>query len=86
MAKKNLETRSGSPRRNQQRAVRIDIDFEDLLAVAVASVIIFSLQTDDLALGSRTRTRPSRKDDQRLSVNWLTFSRVAKLDAADDGS
>jgi hypothetical protein len=40
MAKKNLEARSGSPRRNEQRAVRIDIDFEDLLAVAVASVII----------------------------------------------
>jgi hypothetical protein len=40
MAKKNLEGRSGSPRRNEQKPVRIDVDFEDLLAAAVASVII----------------------------------------------
>jgi hypothetical protein len=37
MAKKNLEARSGSPRPNEQWAVRIDIDFEDLLAVALQS-------------------------------------------------
>jgi hypothetical protein len=40
MAKKNSEARSGSPERNGQKAVRIDVDFEDLLAAAVASVII----------------------------------------------
>jgi hypothetical protein len=40
MGKKNLEERSGSPRRNEQKPVRIDVDFEDLLAAAVASVII----------------------------------------------
>lgn len=40
MAKKNLEGRSGSPRRKEQKPVRIDVDFEDLLATAVASVII----------------------------------------------
>jgi hypothetical protein len=41
MAKKNSEARPGSPKRNEQKAVRIDVDFEDLLAAAaVASVII----------------------------------------------
>jgi hypothetical protein len=35
MAKKNSEARSGSPERNGQKEVRIDIDFEDLLAAAV---------------------------------------------------
>jgi hypothetical protein len=40
MAKKNSEARSGSPKRNEQKAVHIDFDFEDLLAAAVVSVII----------------------------------------------
>ncbi len=40
MAKKNLEARSGSPKRNDQEAAHIDFDFEDLLAAAVVSVII----------------------------------------------
>jgi hypothetical protein len=40
MAKENSEARSGSPKRNEQKAVRIDFDFEDLLAAAVVSVII----------------------------------------------
>jgi hypothetical protein len=39
MAKKNSETRSGSPKPNEQNAVSIDFDFEDLLAAAVVSVI-----------------------------------------------
>jgi hypothetical protein len=40
MAKKNSEERSGSPKRNEQKAVHIDVDFEDLLAAAIVSVII----------------------------------------------
>jgi hypothetical protein len=40
IAKKNLEARSGSPKRNEQKAVHIGFDFENLLAAAVASVII----------------------------------------------
>jgi hypothetical protein len=40
MAKKNSEARSGPPRRNEQKAVRINFDFEDLLAAAVVSIII----------------------------------------------
>ena len=40
MAKKNLEPRSGSPKRNEQKTVQLDFDFEHLLAAAVASVII----------------------------------------------
>jgi hypothetical protein len=40
MAKKNSEARSGSPKRNEQKAARIDVDFEDLLGAAIASVII----------------------------------------------
>lgn len=40
MAQKNLEGRAGSPRRNEQKPVRIDVDLEDLIAAAVASVII----------------------------------------------
>jgi hypothetical protein len=40
MAKKNLEARSGSPKRNDQKAAHINFDFEDLLAAAVVSVII----------------------------------------------
>jgi hypothetical protein len=39
MAKKNSEARSGSPKRNEQKAAPIDFDFEDLLAAAVVSVI-----------------------------------------------
>ncbi len=40
MAKKNSEVRSGSTKPNEQKAVGIDFDFENLLAAAVASVII----------------------------------------------
>ncbi len=40
MAKKNSAARAGSPKPNEQKAVRIDFDFEDLLAAAVVSVII----------------------------------------------
>ena len=40
MTKKNSEARSGSPKRDEQKAVRIEVDSEDLLAAAVASVII----------------------------------------------
>ena len=40
MAKKNSEARSGSPKRNEQKAAPIDFDFEDLLAATVVSVII----------------------------------------------
>jgi hypothetical protein len=39
-AKKNSEARSGSPKPNEQKATHIDFVFEDLLAAAVASVII----------------------------------------------
>jgi len=40
MAKKNSAARAGSPKPNEQKAVSIDFDFEDLLAAAVVSVII----------------------------------------------
>jgi hypothetical protein len=40
MTKKNSAARPGSPKRNEQKAVRIDVDFEDLLGAAVASVIL----------------------------------------------
>jgi len=40
MAKNNLEARSGSSKRNEQKAVQLDFDFENVLAAAVASVII----------------------------------------------
>ncbi len=40
MAKKNSEARPGSTKPNEQKAVSIDFDFENLLAAAVASVII----------------------------------------------
>jgi hypothetical protein len=40
MAKKNLAARSGSPKRNEQKPASINFDFENLLAAAIASVII----------------------------------------------
>jgi hypothetical protein len=40
MAKKNLEATTNSPKPNEQKAVHIDFDFEDLLAAAVVSFII----------------------------------------------
>jgi len=40
MAKKNLEARTGSPKRGEQKAVQLDFDFENLLAAAVVSVVI----------------------------------------------
>jgi hypothetical protein len=40
MATKTSQTRSGSPKRDEPKSAGVDVDFEDLLAAAIASVII----------------------------------------------
>jgi hypothetical protein len=40
MAKKTSQARSGSPKRDEPKSAGVDLDFENLLVAAVASVII----------------------------------------------
>jgi hypothetical protein len=40
MATKTSQARSSSPKRDEPKSAGVDLDFEDLLATAIASVII----------------------------------------------
>jgi hypothetical protein len=40
MAKKNSQARSNPPKRDEQKSVAVNFDFEDLLAAAIVAVVI----------------------------------------------
>ena len=73
MAKKNSEARAGSPKPNEQKALSIDFDFEDLLAAAVVSVITKRQKNEHLPPDASRKFWSSEFESLLTAVTTLSY-------------